>query len=209
VRPFRTPRRLAGLLERVREQLDVVIERDPSVRSRSEALLHPTVVALLGYRLGHRLYRRGAYRSARALCMLTRLFAGGIEIHPGALIGRRLFIDHGCGVVIGETAVIGDDVSLFHQVTLGSTGWWNDRPDRRRHPKLGNGVTVGVGATLLGSITIGDNALIGALALVLSDVPAGALVHAPKATIIPAAPPRPRVPVLASGDEDPVDGGPQ
>ncbi|MCJ1678228.1 serine O-acetyltransferase [Streptomyces sp. APSN-46.1] len=171
-----------GLRRRVRETLDVVVARDPSIRSRSEALLHPTLMSLAGHRTGNYLYRHRHYRSARLICMVTKALTGGIEIHPGAQIGRRFFIDHGCGVVIGETAVIGDDVSLFHQVTLGSTGWWQDRErdpagGGRRHPRLGNGVTVGAGATLLGPITVGDDALIGAMSLVLDDVPKGAHVR--------------------------------
>ncbi|MGC5343908.1 serine O-acetyltransferase EpsC [Streptomyces sp. DT171] len=173
-----------GLRRRVRETLDVVVARDPSIRSRSEAWLHPTLMSLAGHRTGNYLYRHRHYRSARLICMMTKALTGGVEIHPGAQIGRRLFIDHGCGVVIGETAVIGDDVSLFHQVTIGSTGWWQDRErdgagGGRRHPRLGNGVTVGTGATLLGPITIGDDALIGAMSLVLDDVPKGAHVRAP------------------------------
>ncbi|WP_329616698.1 serine acetyltransferase [Streptomyces brevispora] len=183
-----------GLRRRVRETLDVVVARDPSIRSRSEALLHPTPMALVGHRAGNCLYRHRHYRSARLICLVTRVLTGGIEIHPGAQIGRRFFIDHGCGVVIGETAVIGDDVSLFHQVTLGSTGWWQDRErdpagTGRRHPRLGNGVTVGAGATLLGPITIGDDALIGALSLVLDDVPKGARVRVSGARAPSTTPP--------------------
>ncbi|MEI7029451.1 serine O-acetyltransferase EpsC [Streptomyces pratensis] len=170
----------------MRETLDVVVARDPSIRSRSEALLHPTPIALVGHRTGNYLYRHRRYRTARLVSTMVKALTGGIEIHPGAQIGQRFFIDHGCGVVIGETAVIGDDVSLFHQVTLGSTGWWQDRgrdaaAGGRRHPRLGNGVTVGTGATLLGPITVGDDALIGALSLVLDDVPKGAHVRMPAA----------------------------
>lgn len=188
-RPYR--RRSGGersresLRRRLSQTLDVIVARDPSVRSRSEALLHPTVLTLAGHRMGNHLYRHRRYRSARLVCMVTKVLSGGIEIHPGARIGRRFFIDHGAGAVIGETAVIGDDVSLFHQVTLGSTGWWHDRArdgggrgGGRRHPRLGNGVTVGAGATLLGPITIGDDALIGAMSLVTSDVPKGGRVRA-------------------------------
>ncbi|WP_051821376.1 serine O-acetyltransferase EpsC [Streptomyces sp. SCSIO 75703] len=172
-----------GLLRRARQVLDVVVARDPSTRSRREALLHPTVTALLGHRVARRLYGRGHFATARLVSVLAKGLTGGIEIHPGARIGRRFFVDHGAGVVIGETAVIGDDVSLFHQVTLGSRGWWHDREQgladgRRRHPRLGNGVTVGAGATLLGPITVGDDALIGAMALVTADVPKGGKVRA-------------------------------
>ncbi|MFE3637046.1 serine O-acetyltransferase EpsC [Streptomyces sp. NPDC059168] len=172
-----------SLRRRMAETLDVIVARDPSIRSRSEALLHPTVLALAGHRVGNHLYQRRRYQAARLVSTVTKVLTGGIEIHPGARIGRRFFIDHGCGAVIGETAVIGDDVSLYHQVTLGSTGWWYDRErdgggDGRRHPRLGNGVTVGAGATLLGPIRVGDDALIGAMALVTSDVPKGAHVRA-------------------------------
>lgn len=171
----------------VADYLDTIIERDPSIRSRGEAALHPTVVAVLGHRIAHRFYQRRGYKAARIVAMIARLASGGIEIHPGAEIGRRFFVDHGCGVVVGETAIIGDDVTLFHQVTLGSTGWWNDakRPlGTRRHPRLGNGVTVGANASVLGAIVIGANATIGAQALVLADVPPHAVVHAPRAAVI-------------------------
>lgn len=178
------------------DYLDTIIKRDPSLRSRGEAALHPTVVAMLGHRSAHRLYRRRMYKTARVLSLIARLASGGIEIHPGAQIGRRFFVDHGCGVVIGETAIIGDDVTLFHQVTLGSTGWWNDAkrdPGARRHPRLGDGVMVGANASVLGPVVIGDNATIGAHALVLGDVPSGALVHAPRGTVLEARADRPNV----------------
>ncbi|WP_333766511.1 serine O-acetyltransferase [Streptomyces sp. IBSBF 2435] len=174
-----------SLRRRIGETLDVIVARDPSVRSRAEALLHPTVLTLLGYRTGNFLYRHRRYLIARLVCTATKVLTGGIDIHPGARIGRRFFVDHGSGVVVGETAVIGDDVSLFHQVTLGSFGWWHEqehaRRGARRHPRLGNGVTVGAGATLLGPITVSDDALIGAMSLVLSDVAKGVHVRAPEA----------------------------
>jgi serine O-acetyltransferase len=169
-------------LARVREELDVIVIRDPSIRSRGEAMLHPSFLAVLGHRCAHRLYLRGRYRTARALASLVKIVTGGIEIHPGARIGRRLFIDHGSGVVIGETAVLGDDVTLFHQVTLGATG--SPLHSRaQRHPRLGDRVLVGANATLLGPISIGDDASIGAQALVVSDVPAGGTARAPRAVI--------------------------
>lgn len=181
-------RRCAEGLRRVREEIDIVIDRDPSIHSRAEALLHPSMLAVAGYRVGHQLYRRRHFKAARALCVTTRVLTGGIEIHPGARIGRRFFVDHGCGVVIGETVVIGDDVSLFHQVTLGSRGWWNDAdgdPGARRHPKLGNNVTVGANASVLGPVTVGDHTVIGAHALILRDVPSNSHVRAPLAEVIP------------------------
>lgn len=188
------------------EQLDVIVERDPSIRSRGEALLHSALPAILGYRVAHRLYLRGRYRAARAVFLLARVVTG-VEIHPGARIGRRFFIDHGSGVVIGETSVIGDDVTLFHQVTLGATGWWRDEsrgPGARRHPNLGNGVIIGANATLLGPITIGDNVLVGAQSLVLVDVPDDSVVRAPRADVLPAKPAsRPsRRPALRAGGTD-------
>lgn len=202
-----------SLRHRIRETLDVIVTRDPSVRSRTEALLHPTVLTLLGYRTSNFLYRHGRYLTARLVCTTTKVLTGGIEIHPGARIGRRFFVDHGSGVVVGETAVIGDDVSLFQQVTLGSFGWWHEqehaRRGSRRHPLLGKGVTVGAGATLLGPITISDHALIGAMSLVLSDVPKGVRVRAPQA-VIDHAPGPPaaadRVPgSAAAADHAPAD----
>lgn len=191
---FPRPAQLTQAVTAAADYLDTIIKRDPSLRSRGEAALHPTVVAILGHRIAHRLYRRHMYKAARVLSLITRLASGGIEIHPGAQIGRRFFIDHGCGVVIGETATIGDDVTLFHQVTLGSTGWWNDikcDPGARRHPRLGDGVTVGANASVLGPVVIGDNATIGAQALVLGDVPPGALVHALRGTVLEARADRP------------------
>jgi serine O-acetyltransferase len=217
---------LPSLRRRIQETLDVVVTRDPSVRSRTEALLHPTVLTLLGHRTGNFLYRHRRYLTARLVCTATKVLTGGIDIHPGAQIGRRFFVDHGSGVVVGETAVIGDDVSLFHQVTLGSFGWWHeqehDRKGARRHPLLGNGVTVGAGATLLGPITISDDALIGAMSLVLSDVPKGVHVRAPQSLVehgpaspaaadrVPAYPAdADRVPAPhAAGDRAPADGLP-
>ncbi len=164
--------------------LDVVLARDPSIKSRTEALLHPGLAAVWGYRVAHRLHRRGLRRTARLVSVLARLLSGGIEIHPGATIGRGFFVDHGTGVVIGETAEIGDDVTVFHQVTLGSVGWWHDqrRPaGTRRHPRIGDRVVIGANATLLGPITVGSDAVVGAQALVIHDVARGARVLAPVA----------------------------
>jgi serine O-acetyltransferase len=178
--------RLRNFIALVAEELDLIVERDPSIRSRAEAALHPTIPAVLGHRLASRLHRRGWRKSARLLSNLARLLSGGIEIHPGAQIGRRFFVDHGCGVVVGETAIIGDDVTLYHQVTLGVNSWRNPRVRgllQRRHPRLGNGVTVGANATLVGPIDIGDNTVIGAQALVTSDVPRDAVVYAPRAVV--------------------------
>src|SRR3954447_22133835 len=150
------------------EDLRVIVDRDPSVGSRWEALLHPALPAMWTHRLASGLHGHGHRVAAKLLANLARAVTG-VEIHPGATVGRRVFIDHGAGVVIGETAVIGDDVTIFHQVTLGAVGWWSDnrRPDgERRHPVVGNGVVIGCNATVLGPVTIGDGAQIGAQALV-------------------------------------------
>ncbi|MCX6470288.1 MAG: serine O-acetyltransferase [Corynebacteriales bacterium] len=174
--------------------LDVIVERDPSVDSRVDALLHPALPALWTHRIAHGFYVGRRRRIAKALSNCARLVSGGVEIHPGATLGRRVFIDHGAAVVIGETAEIGDDVTLFHQVTLGAVGWWRDDtrpPDARRHPVVGSGAVIGAGATVLGPVVIGDNALVGATSLVLTDVPAGGRTTPPVATIT-AAGPRPR-----------------
>ena len=166
-------------LARCLEDLRVVKDRDPSVKTTMEAILHPGILAIWGYRVAHELHYRGHRLSARLLTNAVRVLSGSIEIHPGAHIGRRFFIDHGAGVVIGETVEIGDDVTLFHQVTLGSVGWWHDDSSGRRHPKLDSGVVVGANATILGAVTIGAGAIVGAQALVVSDVPPRARFSGP------------------------------
>jgi serine O-acetyltransferase len=176
---------MRGILATMGEDLRVILERDPSMGSRVEALLHPALPALWIHRIAHALHVRGARIVARLLMTIARR-ATCVEIHPGARLGRRVFIDHGAAVVIGETAVIGDDVTIFHQVTLGAVGWWsdNERPaGARRHPVVGRGVVLGTNATVLGPVTIGDHAVIGAQALVTKDVPAGARVYGPAAIV--------------------------
>jgi serine O-acetyltransferase len=151
----------------LQEEFQTIRERDPAARSSLEiALTYPGLHALLLYRVASALHRRRLFLVARVISHLAR-FLTGIEIHPGAVIGKRLFIDHGMGVVIGETAVIGDDVTLYQGVTLGGTG----KERGKRHPTLGNRVVVGVGAKILGAVTIGDGAKIGGGAVVLKDVP--------------------------------------
>lgn len=154
------------------EDLDAAIARDPAARSRLETFLaSPGLHAVWAHRLAHRLWRRPAYRlPARLVSQLARGLTG-VEIHPGATVGRRLFIDHGMGVVIGETTVVGDDVTLYHQVTLGGRSLQRVK----RHPTVGNRVTIGAGARVLGNITIGDDAQIGANSVVTRDVPAGSV----------------------------------
>jgi serine O-acetyltransferase len=151
----------------LRESIRAYRERDPAARSSLEVLLcYPGLHATMGHRMAHFLWQRRLRLAARFLSHITRWLTG-IEIHPGARIGRRLVIDHGMGVVIGETAEIGDDVHLYHQVTLGTTTF--DKV--KRHPTLGNGVIVGAGAKILGAFTVGDHARVGANAVVVEPVP--------------------------------------
>lgn len=144
-----------------------VFARDPAARSTAEILLtYPGVHAILVYRLSHKLWQKGFRLAARFLSFLSRTVSN-VDIHPGATIGQRFFIDHGAGVVIGETTIIGDDVTLYHGVTLGGTTWNKEK----RHPTLGDKVLVGAGAKVLGNITIGDSARVGANSVVVKDVP--------------------------------------
>ncbi|MGW0908748.1 serine O-acetyltransferase EpsC [Streptomyces sp. NPDC002853] len=174
-------------LTRMRQDLAMIVDRDPSIHTPAEALLHPALPALWAHRAAHVLYTRGHRQLARSLAYLARAVTGGIEIHPGARLGRRVFIDHGAAVVIGETAEIGDDVTIFHQVTLGAIGWWRDErraPGARRHPVVGDRVVLGTNAIVLGPVTVGADALIGAGSLVLGDVPPRARVTAPPAGVV-------------------------
>lgn len=158
------------MFERVREDIRSVFHRDPAARNGLEVLLnYPGLHAVLFHRLAHRLWRRGWKQLARLISTFSRWLTG-IEIHPGATIGRRLFIDHGMGVVIGETAVIGDECTLYHGVTLGGTSWNKGK----RHPTLERGVVIGAGAKVLGPITLGEGAKVGSNAVVVRDVPPGA-----------------------------------
>jgi serine O-acetyltransferase len=157
-----------GLFRQIREDLDAVVARDPSCRSRAEAFLRPPWQGLAVHRMAHRLHRRG-FRITAALLTWVGRATSGMELSPGARLGRRLFIDHGFGVVIGEDAVVGDDVTLYHGVTLGSRGWWQDGFPARRHPVIGDRVRIGVNASVLGPVVIGDDCVIRAHELVLSD----------------------------------------
>lgn len=158
------------MFNHLREDISVVFERDPAARSTWEILTtYPGVHALLFHRLANWLWQHGLKWLARFTSHIGRWFTG-IEIHPGATIGRRVFIDHGMGVVIGETAEVGDDSTLYHGVTLGGTSWNKGK----RHPTLGKGVVIGAGAKILGPILIGDGAKVGSNAVVVKDVPAGA-----------------------------------
>ncbi|MFO1323334.1 MAG: serine O-acetyltransferase [Burkholderiales bacterium] len=171
------------MFDRLREDIAVVFERDPAAKSRFEVLTcYPGLHALVCHRLvTNPLWRHGFRWLARWLAHLSRWLTG-IEIHPGATIGRRVFIDHGMGVVIGETAEIGDDCTLYHGVTLGGTSWNKGK----RHPTLARNVVVGAGAKILGPILMGDGAKIGSNAVVVRDVPPGATAVGIPARIVTA-----------------------
>lgn len=165
----------------LKEDIQIVFDRDPAARSTLEVLTaYPGVHALLWHRLGHWFWTKRLFWIGRMTSHLSRWLTG-IEIHPGASIGRRFFIDHGMGVVIGETAEIGDDCTLYHGVTLGGTSWEKGK----RHPTLKNNVVVGAGAKVLGPITIGDNAKIGSNAVVVKDAPANATVVGVPGHVVP------------------------
>ena len=169
-----------GFLRGVREDVAAVLERDPAARSLVEVVLcYSGLHALWAYRLGHWLLRRKLGMLARILSQMARFFTG-IEIHPGAQIGRRLFIDHGMGVVIGETSVVGDDVTLYQGVTLGGTG----KETGKRHPSIGNNAVIGAGAKVLGNIVIGENCRVGAGSVVLRSVPENSTVVGVPARIV-------------------------
>lgn len=158
------------MFKRLNYDLERVLNEDPAAKSKIEVLLlYPCIHALIAYRISHFLYLHKRFFLARFVSQLAR-FLTGIEIHPGATIGKGLFIDHGMGVVIGETAEIGDNVTLYHGVTLGGTG----KDKGKRHPTIEDNVMIGTGAKVLGPITIGKNAKIGANAVVLRDVPSEA-----------------------------------
>ncbi|MCH9799013.1 MAG: serine O-acetyltransferase [Methylophilaceae bacterium] len=158
------------MFDHLKEDISIVFDRDPAARTHFEVLTtYPGVHALILHRFSHWLWKTKLYWLGRLFSHLGR-FLTGIEIHPGATIGHRVFIDHGMGIVIGETAIIGDDCTLYHGVTLGGTSWNKGK----RHPTLENGVVIGAGAKVLGPITIGKNAKIGSNAVVVRDVPENA-----------------------------------
>ena len=160
------------MFKNINYDIEYILENDPAARTKLEVfLLYPSVHALILHRLAHRLYKKKRFFISRLISQLNRALTG-IEIHPGAKIGKGLFIDHGMGVVIGETAEVGDRVTIYHGTTLGGTG----KEKGKRHPTVGNDVIIGAGAKLLGPIVVGDNAKIGANAVVLKDVPEGATV---------------------------------
>ena len=160
------------MFKQLKEDISIVFDRDPAARNKLEVIVtYPGFHAIVLHRFNHWLWRANLKFIARFFAFFSRWFTG-IEIHPGAVIGRRFFIDHGMGIVIGETAVIGDDCTLYHGVTLGGTSWQKGK----RHPTLGNGVVVGAGAKVLGPIDIGDKAKIGSNAVVVRAVPNDATI---------------------------------
>lgn len=160
-----------GIISKIKEEIRIIRERDPAIHCSMEVLLYPSFKVMLHYRLAHRLYQKGHYFWARWISQRA-VRKTGIEIHPGAQIGKGFFIDHGNGVIIGETAIIGDNVTLYQGVTLGGTG----KEQGKRHPTIGNNVMISAGAKILGSFTIGDNSKIGAGSVVLEEVPPNSTV---------------------------------
>lgn len=160
-----------GFIKNIKEEIAIIRERDPAIHSNMEVFLYPSFKVMIHYRLAHKLYKKGHYFWARYISQRAARRTG-IEIHPGAQIGKGLFIDHGNGVIIGETTIIGDNVTLYQGVTLGGTG----KEHGKRHPTIGNNVMISAGAKILGSFTIGANSKIGAGSVVLSEVPPNSTV---------------------------------
>ena len=159
------------MIKNLKEEIAIIRQRDPAIHSSMEVLLYPSFKVMLHYRLAHKLYLKKHYFLARWVSQ-RGVRKTGIEIHPGAQIGKGFFIDHGNGVIIGETTIIGDNVTLYQGVTLGGTG----KEQGKRHPTIGNNVMISAGAKVLGSFTIGDNSKIGAGSVVLEEVPPGAKI---------------------------------
>ena len=160
-----------GIVKEIKEEIKIIRERDPAIHSNMEVFLYPSFRVMLSYRRAHKAYLKGHYFRARLISQRA-VRRTGIEIHPGAQIGKGLFIDHGNGVIIGETTIIGDNCTLYQGVTLGGTG----KEQGKRHPTLGNNVMVSAGAKVLGSFKIGDNSKIGAGSVVLEEVPPNSTV---------------------------------
>lgn len=196
------------MFRRMHEDIECIFERDPAARSKLEVFFcYPGLHALWFHRLAHRLWRAGWNSLGRWISHLGRFFTG-IEIHPGAKLGRRVFIDHGMGVVIGETAEVGDDCTIYHGVTLGGTSL---AKGAKRHPTLERGVIVGAGAKVLGGFTVGEGARIGSNAVVIKEVPAGATAVGNPARLVgkdaPAPQPEPSrfaAYGLVQGEPDPL-----
>ena len=154
------------MIEWLRDEINNIYEKDPAIKSKVEVFLYPSFHAAINHKLAHWLYTKKIYFLARLVSTISRFFTG-IEIHPGAKIGKRVFFDHGIGVVIGESAIVGDDCIIYHGVTLG-----NLKPvGFKRHPTIGNNVMIGAGAKILGNIVIGNNVVVGANSVVMKDVP--------------------------------------
>ncbi len=160
-----------GFIKNVKEEIDIIRERDPAIHSSLEVFLYPSFKVMIHYRIAHKLYTKGHYFWARWVSQ-RGVRKTGIEIHPGAKIGKGLFIDHGNGVIIGETAIIGDNVTMYQGVTLGGTG----KEHGKRHPTIGDNVMISAGAKILGSFTIGENSKVGAGSVVLEAVPPNSTV---------------------------------
>lgn len=162
---------IMGIVKKIKTEIKVIRERDPAIHSNMEVFLYPSFKVMLHYRLAHKLYRKGHYFWARYLSQRGARKTG-IEIHPGAVIGEGFFIDHGNGVIIGETAQIGNNVTLYQGVTLGGTG----KEQGKRHPTIGDNVMISAGAKVLGSFTVGEGSKIGAGSVVLKEVPPNSTV---------------------------------
>ena len=160
-----------GFIKKIKKEMQIIKERDPAIHSNMEVFLYPSFKVMIRYRLAHKLYKKGHYFWARWISQRAARKTG-IEIHPGATIGEGLFIDHGNGVIIGETTIIGNNATLYQGVTLGGTG----KEHGKRHPTIGNNVMISAGAKVLGSFTIGDNSKIGAGSVVLEEVPPNSTV---------------------------------
>lgn len=160
-----------GLISFLKEEIAVIRERDPAIKKSVEVLLYPGFKAIIRHRIAHKLYKKKHYFLARYISQRT-VRKTGIEIHPGATIGKGFFIDHGSGVIIGETAIVGDNVTLYQGVTLGGTG----KESGKRHPTIGDNVMIGAGAKVLGSFTVGENSMIGAGSVILQEVPPNSTV---------------------------------
>lgn len=172
------------MIKEINDTIDFIMKNDPASKSKLEVLLlYPGLHAVIGHKISNFLYRKDLFFSARLISQMFRFFTN-IEIHPGAQINGTLFIDHGAGIVIGETAIIGNEVTIYHGVTLGGTG----KDKGKRHPTVGNKVVIGAGAKVLGPINIGDNSKVGSNSVVLKDVPAGATaVGVPARNIVKAS----------------------
>ena len=168
------------MIKEINDTIDFIMKNDPASKSKLEVLLlYPGLHAVIGHKISNFLYRKDLFFSARLISQMFRFFTN-IEIHPGAQINGTLFIDHGAGIVIGETAIIGNEVTIYHGVTLGGTG----KETGKRHPTIGNGVVIGAGAKLFGSIEIGNNVKIGANSVVLKNIPDGCTVVGTEGRIV-------------------------